>query len=150
MMIQFLSIRHNYCMLFVIGFTQLNVIVIAEGNTSYMLGAAHLLNIEKLQLFSRCLLQISKMQAQSYGLCAVPLVQLCLLAEFRKGQYLNSSIAMSWSKKMFDKSIEIESLAARSEITCSEGLNSAVGTGQQQSQVKSEVLATTESSPGLN
>jgi hypothetical protein len=91
---------------------------ITEGNTSYMLGATHLLNIGKLQLFARSFLQICKMQTQTYDLYSLMLVQVCLLSEFRQGQYMSSSHAAQWSKDMYDKSMQMEGHAVLSKKIC--------------------------------
>jgi hypothetical protein len=80
-----------------------------EGNSSYNPNAAHLLNVEKLQLFSRCILRVGKIQEESYNFCSVQLIQICLLSEFRSGQYLSSSEAVMWSKTMFTRSLHVES-----------------------------------------
>lgn len=88
---------------------------VTEGNTSYILGAAHLLNVEKLQLFARCFSQIDIMQAQSYNLYPVKFLQVCLLSEFRQGQYFSLSHAAQWSRDMYDKSLLIDGIGIKSE-----------------------------------
>jgi hypothetical protein len=82
-----------------------------------MVGAAHLLNIEKLQLFARCFLQIGKMQSQIYNLRSLRLVQICLLSEFRLGQHLSSTNAAQWSKDVYDKSLQMEGHGVSSKTT---------------------------------
>ena len=73
-----------------------------------MLGASHLFNIEKFQLFARCFVRIGKMQSGNYDLCSLKLVQISLLSEFSRGQYLTSSDSTQWSKNMYNKSLEME------------------------------------------
>lgn len=83
-----------------------------------MMGAAHLLNVEKILLFARCFLQIDIMQAQTYDLYPLKLIQLCLLSKFRQGQYLSSAHAAQWSKDMYNVSLQMDGHGVTSQTNC--------------------------------
>jgi hypothetical protein len=100
-----------------------------EGNSSYLNDAAHLLNVEKLHIFARSFLQLAQMQTRSYKFSSVKLLQIVLLSEFSKGQYLSSSQAAQWSKDMYEKSLRIEEINLVRDNSVSNNSTSSCGTG---------------------
>mmetsp|Transcript_2806 Transcript_2806/g.4247 ORF Transcript_2806/g.4247 Transcript_2806/m.4247 type:complete len:652 (+) Transcript_2806:1-1956(+) len=81
---------------------------IEEGNPTYLSDAPHLLNMDKKRLFSRCLLQIGRIQRMQYSFHPLRLVQTVLSREFRQGQHLSSAKSAEWSRNMYNLSLQLE------------------------------------------
>lgn len=79
-----------------------------EGNSTYLLDAPHLLNLEKKRLFARCLSQLRRLSGMRYQLHSILLIQSILHREFHKGMHLSSQSTSEWSRKMFQLSLELD------------------------------------------
>lgn len=79
-----------------------------EGNSNFLPDAPYLINVEKMKLNVRISQLMQKMQRFRYCFSSVRVIQSTLLKCFTEGQYLSTMEATLWSRRMYNKSSELE------------------------------------------